>query len=204
MRQFKRILCVLLLAVLLAVLTVPALAATPAQTQKVALSIPCTVTVDVGEHGKVFAKGTTYTGPTVGSFQVWPGTRVSFQITPDDGYVVEVLTLSGADVREGLRYGLYSAVIEHDETLLVRFEKGPSPTPSPTPSESPTPSTSPTPIPTYYPWPTPVPTVPSWQVTPPYGPKTGDVGNVDAWAALLFAAALGGIALMRAGTRRKK
>ena len=98
--------------------------------QQVSLSIPCTVTVDVGEHGKVYSNSTTWTGPDIGSFQVWPGTRVSFLITPDTGYVVDVLTLSGTDVREGLRYGLYGTVIEHSETLVVRFEKRTAPQPT--------------------------------------------------------------------------
>ena len=198
----NRILCVLLLIGLLGALTAPALAATPAQVQKVSLSIPCTVTVDVGEHGKVYSNSTTFTGPTVGHFQVWPGTRVSFLITPDSGYVVNVLMLSGADVREGLRYGLYSNVIEHDETLLVRFTKSVSPSPSPDASPTPAPGVSPTPRP--YVTPTPVPTIPSWQVTPPLSPKTGDVASVSTWAALLFAAALGCAALVKIGLRGKK
>ena len=263
----KRILCALLLICVLAALTPAALA--DGQVQKVSLSIPCIVTVDVGEHGKVYSNGTTWTGPTVGSFQVWPGTRVSFLITPDTGYVVDVLTLSGADVRAGLRYGLYSTIVEHNETLVVRFEKSvtPTPTPTPTTSPSPTPTTSPTPTPTTsptptpttsptptpttsptptpttsptptpttsptptpttspsptpapstsptpspspwikptprptvtpYPWITPTPTTPPWQVTPPYGPKTGDESAVSTWSALLLVSAAALIVLSR-------
>ena len=123
----KRILCALLLCGLLRALLPAAFA--DGQVQTVALNIPCTVTVDVGEHGKVYSTGTTYPGKTVGSFQVWPGTRVSFLITPDTGYVVNILLLSGRDVREGLRYGLYGTVIEHNETLVVRFEKSTTPQP---------------------------------------------------------------------------
>ena len=158
----KRILCALLLCSLLCALMPDAFAD---GVQQVSLSIPCTVTVDVGEHGKVYSTGTTWTGPDIGSFQVWPGTRVSFLITPDAGYVVNVLTLSGTDVREGLRYGLYGTVIEHNETLVVRFGKPASPSPTPTPSPIPTlwPTSTPSP------WTTPVPTTPPWQVTPPYG-----------------------------------
>ncbi len=174
----KRILCALLLCSLLCALTPAAFAD---GVQQVSLSIPCTVTVDVGEHGKVYANSTTWTGKIVGSFQVWPGTRVSFLITPDAGYVVNVLTLSGADVREGLRYGLYGTVVEHNETLVVRFEKSSTPTPWPTS--------------TPYPWTAPIPTAPSWQVTAPYGPKTGDESTVGAWAALLLVSAAGVIVL---------
>ena len=123
----KRILCALLLCGLLRALLPAAFA--DGQVQTVALNIPCTVTVDVGEHGKVYSTGTTYPGKTVGSFQVWPGTRVSFLITPDTGYVVNILLLSGRDVREDLRYGLYGTVIEHNETLVVRFEKSTTPQP---------------------------------------------------------------------------
>ena len=181
----KRILCALLLCGLLCALLPAAFA--DGQVQTVTLSIPCTVTVDVGEHGKVYSNSTTFTGPTVDSFQVWPGTRLSFLITPDKGYVVDVLTLSGADVRESLRYGVYSTVVNHDETLLVRFVKSTTP-----PSPSPTTPTTSTPS---SPYTTPVPqtTVPSWQKTAPYGPKTGDESAVGTWAALLV---LSGAALL--------
>ena len=174
----KRILCALLRCSLLCALMPGAFAD---GVQQVSLSIPCTVTVDVGEYGKVYSNSTTWIGPSIGSFQVWPGTRVSFLITPDAGYVVNVLTLSGADVREGLRYGLYGTVVEHNEALVVRFEKSSTPTPWPTS--------------TPYPWTTPVPTTPSWQVTAPYGPKTGDESTVGAGAALLLVSAAGVIVL---------
>ena len=168
----NRILCALLLVTLLCALMPAAFAD---GVQHVSLSIPCTVTVDVGEHGRVYANSTTWTGPAIGSFQVWPGTRVSFLITPNTGYVVDVLTLSGADVREGLRYGVYSTVVNHDETLTVRFLK----------------STTPTPIPTQYPYPTttPQPTVPSWQTSAPYAPKTGDECTAGTWTALFLLSA---------------
>lgn len=168
----KRILCTLLLCGLLCALT-PATYADGVQ--QVSLSIPCTVTVDVGEHGKVYSNSTTWIGPSIGSFQVWPGTRVSFLITPDTGYVVNVLLLSGTDVREGLRDGLYGTVIEHNETLVVRFGKPASPSPTPTP----------------------VPTTPPWQVTPPYGPKTGDENTVGTWATLLLVSAAALLVLSR-------
>ncbi len=174
----KRILCALLLCSLLCALMPDAFAD---GVQQVSLSIPCTVTVDVGEHGKVYSNSTTWIGPSIGSFQVWPGTRVSFLITPDTGYVVNVLTLSGADVRESLCYGLYGTVVEHNEALVVRFEKSSTPTPWPTS--------------TPYPWTTPIPTTPSWQVTAPYGPKTGDESTVGAWAALLLVSTAGVIVL---------
>ena len=177
----KRILCALLLCSLLCALMPAAFAD---GVQQVSLSIPCTVTVDVGEHGKVYANSTTWAGPTVASFQVWPGTRVSFLITPGTGYTVDVLTLSGTDVRGMLRYGVYSTVVDHDETLVVRFVKRtalPSPTPRPV-----------------YPYPTftPQTTVPPWQVTPPYGPKTGDESAGGTWAALLVLAAAALIVLL--------
>ena len=187
----KKILCALLLCGLLCALLPAAFA--DGQVQTVTLNIPCTVTVDVGEHGKVYSNSTTWTGPDIGSFQVWPGTRVSFLITPDAGYVVDVLTLSGTDVREGLRYGLYGTVIEHNETLVVRFEKPASPSPTPTPSPIPTlwPTSTPSP------WTTPVPTTPPWQVTPPYGPKTGDENTVGTWATLLLVSAAALLVLSR-------
>lgn len=176
----KRILCALLLCGLLCALAPAAFAD---GVQQVSLSIPCTVTVDVGEHGKVSSNSTTWIGPSIGSFQVWPGTRVSFLITPDTGYVVNVLLLSGRDVREGLRYGVYGTVIEHNETLVVRFEKSSTPTPWPTSTPSP--------------WTTPVPTTPPWQVTPPYGPKTGDENTVGTWATLLLVSAAALLVLSR-------
>lgn len=189
----KRILCALLLCGLLCALLPAAFA--DGQVQTVTLNIPCTVTVDVGEHGKVYSTGTTYPGKTVGSFQVWPGTRVSFLITPDTDYVVNVLTLSGRDVREELRYGLYSTEVNRSETLVVRFIKSATPpTPTPTASPTPVPTSTPTssPIPTFppastpSPWAAPVPTTPPWQVPPPYGPKTGDESAVGTWATLML------------------
>ena len=187
----KKKLCALLLCGLLCALAPAAFA--DGQVQTVSLSIPCTVTVDVGEYGKVYSNSTTWIGPSIGSFQVWPGTRVSFLITPDAGYVVDVLTLSGTDVREGLRYGLYGTVIEHNETLVVRFGKPASPSPTPTPSPIPTlwPTSTPSP------WTTPVPTTPPWQVTPPYGPKTGDENTVGTWATLLLVSAAALLVLSR-------
>ena len=150
------------------------------------------MTVDVGEHGKVCSNSTTYTGKTVGSFQVWPGTLVSFLITPDTCYVVDVLTLSGADVSEKLRYGVYSTGVNHIETLVVRFVKSTTP-PTPAPETSPTPI----PFPSWYPNPTITPqtTVPSWQVPAPYGPKTGNASTVGTCTALLFLSAAAMIVL---------
>ena len=194
----KRILCTLLLCGLFCAMLPAALA--NGQVQTVTLNIPCTVTVDVGEHGKVYSTGTTYPGNTVGSCQVWPGTNVPFLITPDTGYAVSVLTLSGQDVREGLRYGLYGTVIEHSETLVVRFIKSATPpTPTPTASPTPVPTSTPTstPIPTFSPastpspWAVPVPTTPPWQVPPPYGPKTGDDAHSLLWGILALSALIG-------------
>ncbi|MBQ9686358.1 MAG: hypothetical protein IJV41_07450 [Oscillospiraceae bacterium] len=133
----KRILCALLLCFVLCALTPSAFADTPPQVQTVSLGIPCTVTVDVGRYGKVYANGKTYTGPTVGSFKVEPGTRVSFVISPNAGYAVSTLTLNGTDVLSQLRNGVYTVTVDRDETLLVRFVKGTSPTPGTNPPNSP-------------------------------------------------------------------
>ena len=199
----KRILCTLLLCGLLRALLPAAFA--DGQVQTVTLNIPCTVTMDVGGHGKVYSTGTTCTGPGVDSFQVWPGTRASFLITPDTGYVVNVLTLSGKDVREGLRYGLYSTVVNRSETLVVRFEKSVPPTVTPTPTVTPAPTVTPTPTVTPmprpavspYPWTTPVPTTPPWQMPAPYGPKTSDESQVGTWMALLLISAASLLPLSR-------
>ena len=126
----KRILCALLLLCLLLAVTPPAFADSGPQVQKLTIAIPCTVTVDVGKYGKVAVGGVTYTGATVKSFQVEPGTSVTFLITPSSGYTVSVLTLSGKSVLSDLHNGVYRVTINHDETLVVRFVKGTSPTPN--------------------------------------------------------------------------
>ena len=114
------------------------------QEQRLSLGIPCTLTVDVGSHGKVTRNRTIYTGAVVGSFQVEPGTLVSFQINPDSGYGVSLLTLSGKDVLFGLYNGVYSITVNEDETLVVRFSKAAKPDPTPTATATPTPTATPT------------------------------------------------------------
>ena len=159
----KRILCALLLGALLMALSVPAFADAPLQVQTVSLGIPCTVTVDVGKYGRVSVGGTAYTGADVGTFKVDPGTLVTFEITPNSGYRVSVLTLSGTDVLSQMSGRQYSVTVEHDETLVVRFVRGVLPSPTPTPKPGSTPK----------------------------GPKTGDESAVSLWSALLAASALG-------------
>ena len=171
----KRILCVLLLCALLAALSVPAYADTPSQVQTVSLGVPCTVTVDVGRYGKVYTNGKTYTGPVVGSFQVEPGTRVSFVVSPNAGYAASTLTLSL------LQNGVYTVTVDRDETLLVRFTKSTNPTPGGNPSNSPTPG------------------------KPSNRPKTGDEAAPGRWMALLAVSALGcvGVAAVAAVEKKK-
>ena len=179
----KRILCALLLCALLMALSVPAFAAAPPQVQTVSLGIPCTVTVDVGKHGRVSVGGTTYTGASIRAFKVDPGTKLAFVITPDKGYSVSVLTLTGEDVLDRLLDGELDVAVLRDETLLVRFARdtSPSPTPTPTPTLTPTPTQKPAPTPT------PAPTPRRF----PFGPKTGDESAVSLWAALAAVSALG-------------
>lgn len=177
----KRILCTLLLLCLLCLFPFPAAADTEG-VQRVSLEIPCTVTLDVGRHGKAMANGRVYTGQAVGRFQVWAGTKVDFDISPDGGYEVSSLSLDGTDVKSGLKEGVYSVVINHDETVAVRFDKKKVPPFTPTPE---TPSISPSQSPGRK-------TRPPGQGSRPNqetAPKTGDENPVGLWVFFLILSA---------------
>ena len=127
----KRILCFLVFVALLT--TVPiALNAEPGGAQKISIMVPCMVTVDVGTNGQVVVNGNTYRN-IVSSFTVSPGTTVSFTVTPDKDCSVSTLTMSGSNVLGELKNGVYSVVLNKNETLVVQFAKG-STTPETTPS----------------------------------------------------------------------
>ena len=184
--QMRRKLRLIAYFTLLCVLSSPF--AAYGQEQKVSLGIPCTVTVDVGSHGKVYTNNTTYTGAVTGSFKVEPGTLVTFRINPDSGYEVSTLTLSGSNVRSKLRDGVYSVTIDKDETLVVRFSKKTTTT-TPTPESTPPSESTPTPDPTGG-------TVPS--ESPSSGlsgatglisrisPQTGDDNIIEFWIAMML------------------
>ena len=77
-RLFSAFLAVLLLP---AALSLPVYAAEGSMT--LTTSIPCTVTLSIGDHGAVTTGGLTYTGDA--SFKADPDTVLTYTITPDIG-----------------------------------------------------------------------------------------------------------------------
>lgn len=108
--------------------------------QDLSIRIPCTVCVDTGPLGQVQVRDVIYRN-TVESFEVQPGTRVDFAVSPDQNCTVSTLTLNGADVRGELKDGIYSIVVNENAELVARFVKSdPKPDPGPdSPQSSPGP-----------------------------------------------------------------
>ena len=70
-------------------------------------TIPCTVTLQVGEHGKVTVDGTDYTGN--GSFTEAVGTVLTYTFTPNTLYKEDKVIYNGTDVTGELSGNTYTA-----------------------------------------------------------------------------------------------
>lgn len=94
-------------------------------TQRIETTVPCTVTLDVGEHGSVIVDGTRYTGG--GSFRRDVGAVVTYSIEPDNGYEIAEMTYGAANVTAESKGGTYRAKpLEGDVTVAVTFSKAAS------------------------------------------------------------------------------
>lgn len=84
-------------------------------------TIPCTVTLQVGDHGKVTVDGTDYTGNA--SFQRDAGTVVTYTFTPNSLYSVDKVIYNGVEVTDELSGNSYTApALTGNATLEVSFK----------------------------------------------------------------------------------
>ncbi len=85
-------------------------------------TVPCTVTLQIGEHGAVTVNGTKYTGNT--SFQAELDAVLTYTITPDSGYEISKVTYYGTDVTASAKSGTYkAAALKGNVTVIVSFAK---------------------------------------------------------------------------------
>jgi len=84
-------------------------------------TIPCTVTLQVGDHGKVTVDGTDYTGNA--SFQRDAGTVVTYIFTPNTLYSVDKVIYNGVEVTSELSGNTYTApALTGNAALSVSFK----------------------------------------------------------------------------------
>ena len=84
-------------------------------------TIPCTVTLQVGDHGKVTVDGTDYTGNA--SFQRDAGTAVTYTFTPNGLYSVDKVIYNGAEVTSELSGNTWTApALTGNAALSVSFK----------------------------------------------------------------------------------
>ena len=104
-------------------------------TQIITVSIPCTVTLIIGEHGAVQVNGKNYTGNT--SIQAPVGTALTYFITPDSGYEISTLSYDGADMTSAVKNSRYTAAALKDNvTVTVSFVAKTTPGGSPRTGDS--------------------------------------------------------------------
>ena len=115
----RKIMTLLLCCLLLSGLNMTAHADTEGS-QTITTTVPCTVMLEIGEHGSVTADGTKYTGKA--SFQREPGAVLTYIITPDSGYEFSKVSYNGKDVTSAVKSGRYKAAALKDNVkLTVRF-----------------------------------------------------------------------------------
>ena len=84
-------------------------------------TIPCTVTLQVGDHGKVTVDGTDYTGSA--SFQRDPGTAVTYTFSPNGLYSIDKVIYNGVEVTDELSGNTYTApALTGNAALSVSFK----------------------------------------------------------------------------------
>lgn len=84
-------------------------------------TIPCTVTLQVGEHGKVTVDGTDYTGNA--SFQRDADTAVTYTFTPNGLYSVDKVIYNGTEVTGELSGNTWTApALTGNAALSVSFK----------------------------------------------------------------------------------
>lgn len=120
MRKFRKTLLAFLAALLLlSVFSVTAFAESGSTT--LTTTVPCTVTLQVGDHGKVTVDGTDYTGNA--SFQRDAGTVVTYTFTPNGLFSVDKVIYNGVEVTDELSGNSYTApALTGNATLEVSFK----------------------------------------------------------------------------------
>lgn len=84
-------------------------------------TIPCTVTLQVGDHGKVTVDGTDYTGNA--SFQRDAGTAVTYTFDPNGLYSVDKVIYDGTEVTSELSGNTWTApALTGNAALSVSFK----------------------------------------------------------------------------------
>ena len=84
-------------------------------------TIPCTVTLQVGDHGKVTVDGTDYTGNA--SFQRDAGTAVTYTFSPNGLYSVDKVIYNGVEVTSELSGNTWTApALTGNAALSVSFK----------------------------------------------------------------------------------
>lgn len=93
---------------------------------QITVSVPCKVTLDIGEHGSVVVGEKTYTdGDTI---YADPGAVLVFTFVPDSGYEVEKAFYGSEDITAAAKSGIYKTdAADGDITLTVCFKKKTSP-----------------------------------------------------------------------------
>ena len=118
----KRMIGILILMLVLSSALPPKAYADTSGTQVITVSIPCTVSMLIGEHGVVQVNGKSYTGDT--SIQAPVGTSLTFTFLPDAGYQLSELAYDGNTVTGSVGGGAYAAPPLTGNTVLkVSFVK---------------------------------------------------------------------------------
>ena len=121
MKKPNKILTAFLTVMLLAMLFSTNAAAESCTTILTA-TVPCTVPLQIGEHGTVTVNGITYTGDA--SIKADLDTVLTYTITPDSGYEISKVTYDGTDVTASAKSGTYTALaLKGNVTLTVAFTK---------------------------------------------------------------------------------
>ncbi len=118
MKHKTKLTSAFLAVLLLLCMSVTAFAAN--DTTIMTLNIPCTVSMQIGEHGKVTMDSTDYIGNS--SFQKAVGEAVSYTFKPDTLYAIDKVIYNGTDVTAELSGSTYTApALDGNKTLQVSF-----------------------------------------------------------------------------------
>ena len=92
--------------------------------QSVTATVPCTVTLRIGDYGSVTVNGKSYEGST--SFTALLGTKLTYEVMPNKGYMASVVTYNGMDVTDALEGGSYvAAPLDGNVTFSIGFVERP-------------------------------------------------------------------------------
>ena len=89
--------------------------------QIITLTVPCTVTLRVGAHGRVTVDGTTYTGDA--AIKTEPGAVLTIFIKPDNGYEIDKVFYNGEDVTAAAKDEPFQTDAADDITMSVTFAR---------------------------------------------------------------------------------